>query len=163
MLNENQNIFSIWENMKAEKKLAAEKGISSSVKKELLVVDGMNTFLRCFMAIPTMNTDGLHTGGISGFLKSVGYAIKQFQPDRCVIVFDGVGGSLKRRKIYPDYKAHRKTKVRLNRVYDEHLTDEDISMQKQLQRLVAYMQSLPVNMIALDNVEADDTIASFSS
>ncbi len=153
------DVFSLWENIKAEKKLAAEKGLSATVKKEVLIVDGMNTFLRCFMAIPTMNEDGLHTGGISGFLKSVGHAIKQFQPDRCVIVFDGVGGSLKRRKIYPEYKAHRKTKIRLNRVYEENLTDEDISMQKQLQRLIAYLQSLPVNMIALDNVEADDTIA----
>jgi DNA polymerase-1 len=153
------DVFSLWENIKAEKNLAAEKGLSATVKKEVLIVDGMNTFLRCFMAIPTMNEDGLHTGGISGFLKSVGHAIKQFQPDRCVIVFDGVGGSLKRRKIYPEYKAHRKTKIRLNRVYEENLTDEDISMQKQLQRLIAYLQSLPVNMIALDNVEADDTIA----
>ena len=111
------------------------------------------------MAIPTMNEDGLHTGGISGFLKSVGYAIKTYQPDRCIIVFDGPGGSYKRRKIYSEYKAHRKTKIRLNRIYEENLTDEDISMEKQLQRLVAYLQSLPVNMIALENVEADDTIA----
>lgn len=153
------DIFSIWENLKAEKKLAQEKGISAVTKKEVLIIDGMNTFLRCFMAIPTMNEDGLHTGGISGFLKSVGYAIKTYQPDRCIIVFDGVGGSLKRRKIYSDYKAHRRTKIRLNRIYEENLTDEDISMQKQLQRLVAYLQSLPVNILIIDNVEADDVIA----
>ena len=110
--------------------------------------------------IPTLNEDGIHTGGITGFLKSVGYTIKQFQPDRCVIVFDGVGGSLKRRAIYPEYKDHRKTKVRLNRIYeDTSLGDEEASLKKQLQRLVIYLQSLPVNMLALDNVEADDTIA----
>jgi 5'-3' exonuclease len=155
----NADVFSIWENLKAEKKAAQEKGINSITKKEVLIVDGMNTFLRCFMAIPTMNEDGLHTGGISGFLKSVGYAIKSYQPDRCIIVFDGVGGSLKRRKIYSEYKNHRKTKIRLNRVYDENLTDEDISMQKQLQRLVSYIQCLPVNVLIIDNVEADDVIA----
>ena len=153
------DIFSIWENLKAEKKLAQEKGINAVTKKEVLIVDAMNTFLRCFMAIPTMNEDGLHTGGISGFLKSIGYAIKQYQPDRCILVFDGVGGSLKRRKIYSDYKAHRKTKIRLNRVYEDNLTDEDISMQKQLQRLVSYLQCLPVNVLIIDNVEADDVIA----
>jgi 5'-3' exonuclease len=153
------DVFSIWENIKAEKKLAAEKGISAVTKKDVLIVDGMNTFLRCFMAIPTMNEDGLHTGGITGFLKSVGSAIKSYQPDRCVIVFDGHGGSFKRRQIFSEYKAHKRTKIRLNRVYEENLTDEDISMQKQLQRLVAYLQYLPVNMIALENVEADDTIA----
>lgn len=153
------DIFSIWENIKAEKKIADEKGISSVVKKEVLIVDAMNTFLRAFCAIPTMNEDGLHTGGISGFLKSIGYAIRTYQPDRCIIVFDGVGGSLKRRKIFPDYKAHKRTKIRLNRVYEDNLTNEDISMEKQLQRLVAYLQSLPVNVMMLENVEADDTIA----
>jgi 5'-3' exonuclease len=153
------DVFSIWENLKAEKKLAMERGLNGSTKKTVLIVDAMNTFLRAFCAIPTMNEDGLHTGGISGFLKSVGSAIKSYQPDRCVIVFDGHGGSFKRRKIFSEYKAHRRTKVRLNRIYEENLTDEDISMQKQLQRLVAYLQSLPVNMIALENVEADDTIA----
>ena len=30
------------------------------------------------MAIPTLNSDGLHTGGMSGFLKSVGNAIQMF-------------------------------------------------------------------------------------
>jgi len=106
----------------------------------------------------------MHTGGMTGFLKSVGYAIKLLSPDRCVIVFDGPGGSMKRRKIFPDYKAHRKTKVRLNRIYDENtsLGDEEASMKKQLQRLVIYLQELPVNMISLDNVEADDTIASLA-
>lgn len=160
-MSDNTNIFSIWENIKAEKKLAEEKGVSQTMRKQLLIVDGMNTFLRAFMAIPTMNVDGLHTGGITGFLKSVGYAIKTYQPDRCIIVFDGVGGSLKRRKIYSEYKSHKRTKVRLNRVYDDETTldNEDISLKKQLQRLVVYLQSLPVNMIAIDNVEADDTIA----
>ena len=153
------DVFSIWENLKAEKKAAQEKGINSVTKKEVLIVDSMNTFLRAFMSIPTLNQDGLHTGGITGFLKSVGYAIKQFQPDRCILVFDGVGGSLKRRKIYSEYKNHRKTKIRLNRIYEENLTDEDISMQKQLQRLVSYLQCLPVNVLIIDNVEADDTIA----
>jgi 5'-3' exonuclease len=159
-MDNSQDIFSIWENLKAEKKLANEKGLGAATKKEVLIVDGTNTFLRCFAAIPTLNDNGLHTGGISGFLKSVGHAIKQFQPDRCVIVFDGVGGSMKRRKIYSEYKEHRKTKVRLNRIYeDTSLGDEDISLKRQFQRLVTYLQSLPVNVIALDNVEADDTIA----
>lgn len=68
---------------------------------------------------------------------------------------------MKRRKIYPDYKAHKKTTVRLNRIYDfnSDLGDEQVSLKKQLQRIVAYLQLLPVNMLSLDNVEADDTMA----
>jgi 5'-3' exonuclease len=162
MLNESDKskLFSIWENLKSEKKLNQENGLSASTKKEVLLIDGYNLFIRAFAAIPTLNEDGLHTGGMSGFLKSVGHAIKLLKPDRCVIVFDGPGGSIKRRKIYPDYKAHKHTKVRLNRIYDDSaLGDEEASLKKQLQRLVIYLQELPVNMISLDNVEADDTIA----
>jgi DNA polymerase-1 len=155
-----QDIFSIWENIKSEKKSAQETGISSATKKEVLIVDAYNTFIRCFAAIPTLNEDGLHTGGMTGFLKSVGYALKMVKPDRCVVVFDGVGGSMKRRAIYSDYKAHKKTHVRLNRIYeDTSLGDEEVSLKKQLQRLVVYLTHLPINVISLDNVEADDTIA----
>lgn len=121
-----------------------------------------NIFIRCFVAIPTMNEDGLHTGGISGFLKSMASVIRLIRPDRCIIIFDGPGGSLKRKKIFPEYKAHRKTKIRLNRIYEDHHTDlgdEERNLKRQLQRTVQYLQNLPVNMISLDNVEADDTIA----
>ena len=160
MITDENDVFSVWENLKAEKKLANEKGLSGVTKKEVLIIDGYNTFIRCFAAIPTLNEDGLHTGGMTGFLKSIGYALKMFSPDRCVIVFDGVGGSMKRRKIFSEYKDHKRTKVRLNRIYeDTSLGDEEISLKKQLQRLVVYLGSLPVNIISLDNVEADDTIA----
>jgi len=153
------DVFSVWENLKAEKKLAEEKGISS-VKKDVLIVDGYNTFIRCFTAIPTLNDNGMHAGGITGFLKSVGYAVKLFKPDRCVIVFDGVGGSLKRRKIYPEYKKRRKTNIRLNRISeDTTLDEENLSLKKQYERLVDYLRQLPLNVLSIDNVEADDTIA----
>jgi 5'-3' exonuclease len=154
-------LFSLFADLKEESK-ADELGICKATKREVLLIDGMNTFCRAFAAVPTLNDDGLHTGGISGFLKSIGYAIKLLNPDRCVVIFDGPGGSLKRRKIYPDYKAHRKTKLRLNRMYDDdslNLGDEEESIKKQLQRTVMYMKLLPVNMLSLDNVEADDTIA----
>jgi 5'-3' exonuclease len=158
---ERKKMLSVFGSLKEEKKMMDVGGLSTCVKKSVLLVDGYNTFIRCFAAIPTLNDDGLHTGGMGGFLKSVGAAIKLLQPDKCVIVFDGPGGSAKRRAIYPEYKAHKKTKIRLNRIYEENtsLGDEDISMKKQLQRLVIYLQELPVNMISLDSVEADDTIA----
>lgn len=113
------------------------------------------------MAVPSLNDDGLHTGGIAGFLKSVGYAIKLLNPTRVIIVFDGKGGSQKRRKIYPGYKNGRKTDIRLNRTYDE-LSDsltESQNFKKELVRTVNYLDVLPVTVMSLDQVEADDTIA----
>lgn len=113
------------------------------------------------MAVPSLNDDGLHTGGIAGFLKSVGYAIKLLSPTRVIIVFDGKGGSQKRRKIYPGYKNGRKTDIRLNRTYDD-LSDsltESQNFKKELIRTVNYLDVLPVTVMSMDQVEADDTIA----
>jgi len=113
------------------------------------------------MAVPSLNDDGLHTGGIAGFLKSVGYAIKLLNPTRVIIVFDGKGGSQKRRKIYPGYKNGRKTDIRLNRTYDD-LSDsltESQNFKKELIRTVNYLDVLPVTVMSMDQVEADDTIA----
>jgi len=160
--SDKRKLFNLFSGLQEEMKKAHAVGVTETRRDEILLVDGYNTFLRCFAAIPTLNDDGLHTGGISGFLKSVGYAIRLIQPDRCVIIFDGPGGSMKRRQIFPEYKAHRKTKVRLNRIYeDQHtdLGDEEKNLKRQLQRTVMYLQSLPINMLSLDNVEADDTIA----
>lgn len=134
-----------------------EKKSNSTV----LIVDGNNTFLRCWSAISSMNINGDHTGGIVGFFRSVGYAIKNFHPTRCIVAFDGVGGSHKRSKIYPDYKAKRKGKIRLNRTYEDepNLDDEQKNCINQYIRLNHYLTLLPVNVLRLDHVEADDTIA----
>jgi DNA polymerase-1 len=108
-----------------------------------------------------MNDDGMHTGGIAGFLKSIGYAIKLINPTRVIVVFDGSGGSQKRRKIYPDYKKGRKTKIKFNRTYEELSSSEleQKNLQIELMRLVSYLEVLPVTVMAIDNIEADDTIA----
>ena len=77
---------------------------------KVLIIDGLNTFIRVFSVIPTTNDDGIHVGGIVGFLRSIGYTINMFRPTRVIIVFDGKGGSSRRRKLYPEYKQKRKTK-----------------------------------------------------
>ena len=76
----------------------------------VLVIDGLNTFIRSFSVNPAINDDGLHIGGMMGFLKSIRYTCDILKPSRCVIVFDGKDGSKRRSKIYPDYKATRKVK-----------------------------------------------------
>lgn len=129
--------------------------------ESVLLVDFYNTFIRAFSAIPTMNDDGLHTGGISGCLKSIGSALKLFKPDRCIIIVDGPGGSVKRRKLFKEYKQGRKSKVRLNRVYAdiEQSDSDDEKLKKQLLRTLMYVQAFPVNILIVDGVEADDAIA----
>lgn len=133
---------------------------SINMNDRVLLIDGLNTFIRNFSVSTEMNSDGELIGGISGTLKSIGAAIRKFRPSRVIIAFDGKGGSQRRRAIYKDYKHNRKTRSRLNRVYDFHSDeDEKESSQKQLMRLVMYLHQLPVTIVAPDNVEADDTLA----
>jgi DNA polymerase-1 len=132
-----------------------------STNSDILLIDGYNTYLRAFMAIPSLNDNGEHTGGIVGFFRSIGYAIKLLHPTRCIIAFDGMGGSFKRRKIFSEYKEHRKNKIRLNRIYEDQskLDDEQRNCLNQLIRLDKYLEYFPINILRLDHVEADDTIA----
>ena len=126
---------------------------------KVLIIDGLNTFIRVFSVIPTTNDDGIHVGGIVGFLRSIGYTINMIRPTRTIIVFDGKGGSNRRRKIYPEYKQNRKTKYRVNRSYDfASQEDERQNMMMQLSRCVEYLETLPITVMSYDNIEADDTI-----
>ncbi|NQU84956.1 MAG: hypothetical protein HQ541_04275 [Mariniphaga sp.] len=131
--------------------------------EKYLLVDGLNLFIRAFAANPTINADGIHIGGISGSLASLGSAIKQFNPTRVIIVVDGKGGSVRRKKIFPDYKANRKKKkktYKYNRSYEGYGPDLEKQMMKlQLSRLFEYFEHMPITIIMIDYVEADDIIA----
>ena len=61
------------------------------LNSRVLLIDSMNTFLRSFAIIPAINPQGNHIGGLVGFMKSLGYAIKLIQPTRVILVFDGQG------------------------------------------------------------------------
>jgi len=63
--------------------------------------------------VPSINDNGEHIGAVIGFLRSIGSLIRMVRPTRCIVVFDGIGGSVRRRKIYPEYKANRKNKMKL--------------------------------------------------
>ena len=143
-----------------EIKKSGGKVDSGEPNDSVLLIDGLNTFIRVFSAIPTTNEDGIHIGGIVGFLRSIGYTINMVRPTRTIIVFDGKGGSNRRRKIFPEYKAGRKMSVRLNRHLDVSLTreDEHKMMIRQLNRVIEYLECLPLTMMNIENVEADDVI-----
>jgi 5'-3' exonuclease len=130
----------------------------------VLIVDGLNTFIRSFAVNPSINDDGLHVGGLVGFLKSVRYSCDILKPSRCIIVFDGKNGSGRRQKIYPEYKATRKVKRRLNRNVDWGTApqDEQQSMKQQMGRLIEYLEQLPLTLICVDGIEADDTMSYIS-
>ena len=130
-----------------------------SVNDHVLIIDGLNNFIRTWAVSPATNSDGQHIGGIVGFLQTIGLAIRTLAPTRVIITFDGKGGSARRKKIFPEYKAGRKPLKRPNRV--EGLTEESEAenMRRQFRRLIEYLNCLPVTVISIENIEADDSIA----
>lgn len=129
----------------------------------VLLVDGMNTFLRSFAKVSRMNLAGHEVGGIVGFLKSIGYAIKLLNPTKVVIVFDGEAGSSNRKYLYPEYKAKRSTGRMMNYKSFQNKEEEDDSKYNQIVRLVDYLSYLPVLNISIDKLEADDVISNLAS
>jgi DNA polymerase I len=152
-MNKYQKLF---KEMKDKKPL-----LDQNVNDRILICDGLNTFIRAFGATPATNEDGDHIGGITGFLYSIGKCVRDFKPTRCVVVFDGRGGSKRRKTINKSYKANRANKTRLRR-HDHAMAtieDEQDAMRHQFSRLVSYLDNLPVTFLAIDGIEADDTIA----
>ena len=150
-----QDLLEVFQSMDFSNK---DEGIT--LNDRVLIIDGMNTFIRSFAAIPTMDENGNHIGGVTGFLKSVGYVIRKFKPSRVYVIFDGKGGSKRRREIYPDYKSGRKPLTRLNRTYDMTTEqDEQDLMRYELVIVAKALMKLPITTITLDYVEADDIIS----
>ena len=155
-----KKLFSFFSNIKKEMN-DSHLNWKDKTNNHILLIDGTNLFIRSWCAVNTLNSNGEHFGGVVASLKSIGAAIKLLNPSRCIISFDGVGGSAKRKAIYPDYKAHRATKIRLNRVYEENSTPqtEQEQMEHEYLALVNYLQVLPVSIISINHVESDDVLA----
>jgi len=136
----------------------ARQDNSPVLQPKVLLIDAMNTFLRSFAIINHINPKGNHIGGLTGFLKSVGFAIKHINPTRVIIVFEGEGSTLNKKNLYPQYKGNRKLQRINNFGGFTSQEEESESIENQLLRLVEYLQCLPLDMAAIDRVEADDTI-----
>ena len=128
---------------------------------KVLVIDGLNTFIRSWSTAPNLTDNGEHVGGIVGTLKSIGYAIRTINPTRVILTFDGKGGADSRKKIYSGYKADRaKNKIRLNRAITVQMNpeDEQVSMRRQMVALAELLTCLPVTVMVYDGIEADDVM-----
>jgi DNA polymerase I len=147
-----EDVFSLLDNV--------QKPGDLGVNNRVLIVDGLNLYLRAFAVNGALNDNGVPVGGLTGFLRSLAYAIREVNPTRVIIVYDGAGGSQRRRKIHPDYKSNRTPGKRITR-WDafKNATEEKEAMKIQFSRLLDYLDFLPINVISIDRIEADDTIA----
>lgn len=116
---------------------------------KLFILDAINYLYRSYYAIrPMTNSAGKSTHALYGFIRSIQKIIKEFTPTHLVCVFDGMNNTKSREKIYSEYKAHREG------------MPNDLSEQLQWSLLFCHYAGIP--SLSIDNVEADDTIASIA-
>lgn len=122
-----------------------------------LLIDGTNNFIRNYAVVPTLDLEGRPNGGVFGFLRSISYFIHLTDPDKVVIIWDGPGGSRKRKTINENYKEGRKPQ-RLNRNFDFELENQAQNKIRQRIRLAEYLKDLPITEITIPDIEADDVV-----
>lgn len=123
----------------------------------VLLIDGTNNFIRNYAVVPTLDLEGRPNGGVFGFLRSLSYFAHITNPDKIVVIWDGPGGSQKRKAVNKDYKGGRKP-IRLNRNFEFELEDQEKNKVWQRLRLAEYLKDLPLVQITIPDIETDDVI-----
>lgn len=80
-----------------------------SSKKKLFLIDAYALIFRGYYAFiknPRINSKGMDTSAIMGFMNSLLDLIKREKPDNLAVAFDK-GGSIDRKEIFEEYKANR--------------------------------------------------------
>jgi DNA polymerase-1 len=121
-----------------------------SAQKRLFLLDAYALIFRGYYAFiknPRINSKGMDTSAIMGFMNSLMDVIKREKPDHLAVAFDN-GGSNLRNEIFPEYKAHRDA------------TPEAIKI------AVPYIQELlramHIPIIEVKGYEADDLIGTIA-
>ncbi len=119
-------------------------------QKRLFLLDAYALIFRGYYAFiknPRINSKGLDTSAIMGFMNSLMDVIKREKPDHLAVAFDN-GGSQLRSEIYPEYKAHRDA------------TPEAIKIAvPYIQKL---LQAMHIPIIEVKGYEADDLIGTIA-
>ena len=63
----------------------------------IVVIDGLNQFIRNWFVCPHLSKNGLPIGGIIGTLRTTQKALRQLNPSQVIVCWDGHEGSARRR------------------------------------------------------------------
>jgi DNA polymerase-1 len=123
----------------------------------VLIIDGLNAYIRAFSAYPQMTSNGEQAGGYIGFLKMLRRLVSECHPRAIYVCWEG-GGSTKRRALYSEYKMNRKPE-KLNRFYGDDIPESDENKKHQLMVLLSLLKCTPVCQLYVSDCEGDDVIA----
>jgi DNA polymerase-1 len=129
------------------------------MSEKILIIDAMNTFIRNYVMNPSLAADGSPIGGTKGFLMTTQKLVRDMNPDKIIVVWDGGGGSAKRRTIAKQYKEGRKP-LKLNRAYRGMSSlEESQNRYDQMRKTMEYLNEMPIPQLMIEDIEADDVIA----
>ena len=124
--------------------------------RPVLIVDGLNLFMRHFVVNPAMSDAGQHVGGFVGFLKGLWHLCDRVGPHKVIVVWES-GGSPRRRAIFKEYKNRRRPQ-KLNRYYLNDIPDTLGNRDSQVTLIIEALRHTPVSQIYVPDCEADDVI-----
>ena len=114
----------------------------------LVLVDGSYYLFRAYHAMPPLtNTAGEPTGVIFGVINMIKKHLVEGGPDYFAVIFDAKGKSF-RNDLYKEYKANRPA------------MPEDLSVQ--IKPLHDLIRALGIPLLVVEDVEADDVIATLA-
>jgi 5'-3' exonuclease len=118
-----------------------------------------NMFYRAWIVDPSLSANGHPIGGLKGSLKILQKLMRETQPNRVFICWDGPGGSQRRRSINKNYKEGRKpAKVNWDSSFLSPEAKEENRKWQQI-RLMEYFNNMPLCQLLLPSVEADDIVS----
>ena len=119
-----------------------------------LLVDGDNLLTIGFYGVKNYFYKGQHIGGLFHFLNTLRKSFETYKLDKIVVFWDGEDGSIQRRKIYPEYKQNRKSRIK---------SEEELSSYNyQRNRIKQYLEEVFVRQGEYQFCETDDCIAYYS-
>jgi len=131
--------------------------------RPIMIIDGMNLFIRNFMVNETITAQGIPVGGVVGFIRSLNALVRDMIPSKVFIAWESGGGSQRRKKIFEGYKANRekdkKTFKEIKKEDNRKWIQKDAdNKEQQLNILINVLKHIPVCQLYVQDVEGDDVI-----
>jgi DNA polymerase-1 len=121
-----------------------------SDQKRLFLLDAYALIFRGYYAFiknPRINSKGMDTSAIMGFMNSLFDVIRREQPDHLAVAFDK-GGSVERTELFEDYKANRDETPDAIRIAVPYIQN--------------ILKALKIPVVELEGYEADDLIGTLA-
>ena len=118
--------------------------------KKLFLLDAYALIFRAYFAFsknPRVNSKGLNTSAIFGFVNAMLEIIEKEKPSHLAVVFDP-STKLKRNEVFPEYKANRNE------------TPEDIKLS--VPYIYQVLKAMNIPIVKEDGYEADDVIGTLA-